>query len=119
MHQLMNKIKAKTGAAELFRLKSKTIPVNFEIGHLKSIDISDYEGRALRVINKGKIGFSSSAGNNEPNSLIEKAMATSEFGILANFDFPEKGSYPEKSLKIYGLDMLRKYLLLIHGLDIS
>ncbi|MCZ2846144.1 MAG: hypothetical protein O2U61_06595, partial [Candidatus Bathyarchaeota archaeon] len=102
MERLIKKIKEKVDSAELFRLKSKTVPVTFEVGKLKSIDIADYEGQALRVINKGKIGFSSTAGGNEFDSIIEKAIATSEFGIKAGFDFPEKiKPEVENELKIY------------------
>ena len=102
MERLIKKVKEKVDSAELFRLKSKTVPVNFEVGKLKSVDISDYEGQALRVINKGKIGFSSIVGGNESDSIIEKAIATSEFGIKAGFDFPTTTKPKvENELKIY------------------
>lgn len=58
MKELLRQINKKVDLAELFRGKSKTIPVNFEVNRLKSIDISESEGKALRVINKGRIGFS-------------------------------------------------------------
>ena len=98
----MKKIRTKVDSAELFRLKSKTIPVNFEAGHLKSIDISDYEGQALRVINNKRIGFSTQSGGKNPNLFIEKAIATSEFGTEANFEFPKKIIQEDKNhLEIY------------------
>jgi PmbA protein len=102
MEILMKKISKKVDSAEIFRLKSTTTPVNFEVGRLKSIDISDYEGQALRVINKSKIGFSSAAGVSKSDSIIEKAIATSEFGVKAAFNFPAKTRQKEKNkLNIY------------------
>jgi PmbA protein len=102
MEKLMKKISKKVDSAEIFRLKSTTTPVNFEVGRLKSIDISDYEGQALRVINKSKIGFSSAAGVSKSDSIIEKAIATSEFGVKAAFNFPAKTRQKEKNkLNIY------------------
>lgn len=90
MEKLLQQACKKIDSAELFKVKSKTIPVNFEVNRLKSIDISESEGKALRVINKGKIGFSSFTGNEDFDLMVEKAAATSEFGSTASFDFPEK-----------------------------
>ncbi len=90
MERLLQQVSKKVDSAELFRVKNKTIPVNFEVNRLKSIDISESEGKALRVINKGRIGFSSFTGSEDFDSMVEKAIATSEFGVKASFDFPEK-----------------------------
>jgi len=87
MEKLLQQACKEVDSAELFRVKSKTVPVNFEVNRLKSIDISESEGKALRVINKGRIGFSSSTGSEGFDSLVEKAAATSEFGSEAYFDF--------------------------------
>ncbi|HAJ33595.1 MAG TPA: hypothetical protein DCK79_09555 [Candidatus Atribacteria bacterium] len=88
MEKLLQQACKKVDSAELFKVKSKTIPVNFEVNRLKSIDISESEGKALRVINKGMVGFSSSTGSEDFDSMLEKAVATSEFGSEASFDFP-------------------------------
>jgi PmbA protein len=90
MEKLLQQACKKVDSAELFKAKSKTIPINFEVNRLKSIDISESEGKALRVINKGKIGFSSSTGSEGFDLLVEKAVATSEFGSEASFNFPEE-----------------------------
>jgi len=87
MEKLLQQACKKIDSAELFKVKSKTIPVNFEVNRLKSIDISESEGKALRVINKGRIGFSSFMGNEDFDSMLEKAVATSEFGSTASFGF--------------------------------
>ena len=88
MEKLLQQACKKVDSAELFKVKSKTIPVNFEVNRLKSIDISENEGKALRVINKGKIGFSSFTGSEDFDLMVEKATATSEFGSEASFNFP-------------------------------
>ncbi len=88
MEKLLQQVCKEVDSAELFKAKSKTIPVNFEVNRLKSIDIFESEGKALRVINKGRIGFSSSTGNEDFDLIVEKAVATSEFGSMASFDFP-------------------------------
>ena len=102
MEKLLQQACKEVDSAELFRVKSKTVPVNFEVNRLKSIDISESEGKALRVINKGKIGFSSSTGSEGFDSMVEKAAATSEYGSEASFDFPEEAKRSEKKkINIY------------------
>ena len=90
MEKLLQQTCKKVDSAELFKAKSKTIPVNFEVNRLKSIDISESEGKALRVINKGRIGFSSFTGSEDFDLMVEKAAATSEFGSEASFNFPQE-----------------------------
>ena len=104
MEKLLQQACKKVDSAELFRVKSKTIPVNFEVNRLKSIDISESEAKALRVINKGRIGFSSSTGSEDFDLMVEKAVATSEFGSKASFNFPGKikrGGKEKKNVNIY------------------
>ena len=102
MEKLLQQACKEVDSAELFRVKSKTVPVNFEVNRLKSIDISESEGKALRVINKGKIGFSSSTGSEGFDLMVEKAAVTSEFGSAASFDFPEEAKRSEKKkINIY------------------
>jgi len=109
MEKLLQQVCKEADSAELFKAKSKTIPVNFEVNRLKSIDISESEGKALRVINKGRIGFSSSTGSEGFDLLVEKAVATSEFGSAASFDFPgeNKRSGKEK-INVYDKKVVDK-----------
>jgi len=104
MEKLLQQACKKVDSAELFKAKSKTIPVNFEVNRLKSIDISESEGKALRVIHNGKIGFSSSTGSESFDLMLIKAVATSEFGAKASFDFPreiKRGEKEKKKVNIY------------------
>ena len=101
MEELLKQTCNKVDSAELFKVKSKTIPVNFEVNRLKSIDISENEGKALRVINKGRIGFSTSTGDENFDLMLKKAVATSEFGSVASFDFPGEIKKEGKNIDIY------------------
>jgi len=99
MEKLLQQACKEVDSAELFRVKSKTIPINFEVNRLKSIDISESEGKALRVINKGRIGFSSSTGSESFDLIVKKAAETSEFGSEASFNFPEEIKRERKEKK--------------------
>ncbi|MCK4240900.1 MAG: hypothetical protein KAX30_04700, partial [Candidatus Atribacteria bacterium] len=109
MEKLLQQACKKVDSAELFRVKSKTIPVNFEVNRLKSIDISESEAKALRVINKGRIGFSSFTGSEDFDLMVEKAVATSEFGSEASFNFPEETKRSgKKKINIYDKKVVDK-----------
>jgi len=102
MEKLLQQACKEVESAELFRVKSKTVPINFEVNRLKSIDISESEGKALRVIHNGRIGFSSSTGSEGFDLMVEKAAATSEFGSEASFSFPEETKRSKKrKINIY------------------
>ncbi|MDD5013787.1 MAG: TldD/PmbA family protein [Atribacterota bacterium] len=106
MEKLLAQACKEAESAELFKVKSKSIPVNFEVNRLKSIDISESEGKALRVINKGRIGFSTSTGNEDFDLMVKKAVATSEFGSTASFDFP--GEIKKENKKNINIDIYDK-----------
>jgi PmbA protein len=109
LKELMKKVSGKVDSAELFKIKNQTIPVSFEVNRLKSIDISDSEGQALRVINNGKVGFSSSTGEYNLGLMIDKSIATSEFGQKASFDFPTEIKLEEKEkVNIYDAQVAEK-----------
>jgi PmbA protein len=109
LKELMKKVSGKVDSAELFKIKNQTIPVSFEVNRLKSIDISESEGQALRVINNGKVGFSSSTGEYNLDLMIDKSIATSEFGQKASFDFPKKVKLEEKEkVNIYDAQVAEK-----------
>ena len=109
LKKLMKKISKKVDSAELFKIKNQTVPVNFEVNRLKAIDISETEGQALRVINNGKVGFSSSTGGYNLDLMIDKSIATSEFGPRASFDFPKEVKLEEKEkVNIYDAQVAEK-----------
>lgn len=109
LEKLMKKISKKVDSAELFRIKNQTVPVSFEVNRLKSIDISETEGQALRVINNEKVGFSSSTGGYNLDLMIDKSIATSEFGPRASFDFPVEIKLEEKEkVNIYDAQVAEK-----------
>jgi len=111
MEKLLQQTGKKINTIEIFRVKSKTIPVNFEVNRIKSIDISESEGKAFRVIHNGRIGFSSSIGSESFDLMLVKAVATSEFGSEASFDFPGKikrGEKEKKKVNIYDRKVANK-----------
>ncbi len=101
MQQILNKIRKKVHSGELFKVNYKAMPVDYEMNQLKSINMEEAEGWALRVIHKGKIGFSSSTSQDQIDRMIDKAIEVAQFGQEAHFKFPEQIIPPEKKPELY------------------
>lgn len=94
MHKLLQKALKVADQAEVMEVRSTGHTVNFDSGQLKSIEEKKTTGLGLRLISNGRIGFSSTTDEKEPDSVIEAASASSRFGPDALFDFPS-GALPE------------------------
>ena len=101
MQQMIEKIKKKVQSGELFNVKFKSTPVDYDMNQLKSINVEEAEGWALRVIHDGKVGFSSSTAQNQIDGMIDKAIEVAQFGQQAHFDFPEQIPEPKKKPELY------------------
>lgn len=88
----------KYGQAEVYRLETESHPVSFEANKLKEIASTQQSGVALRVINGGRIGFTSTTNPELESALVERAGALAEFGSEAFFEFPSAADYPDVPL---------------------
>ena len=79
--------------AEVFSLRRRKREILFEANKLKSIKEEEVQGISLRVIEDGKLGFSSSMGKYEPAQIIERAKDTLKLGIPAYMEFPGESSF--------------------------
>jgi PmbA protein len=81
--------------AEVFKVSSRKTPVRFESNTLKQIETKESVTTALRVIKDGRIGFAQASGPFKPEDLVNMAVDTSSFGMIATFEFPGPLSYPQ------------------------
>ena len=75
-------------AAEVYEEQREGVEVSFRGGEIEKVGAREVLGRALRVIVDGKLGFASTAGQEE-ESLVEAALASARYGDPAPFSFPE------------------------------
>ena len=85
---ILEKAAAKAKEAELYEEYREGITVSFKGGELEKVKSEAVLGRALRVIVDGKLGFASTAGEEE-DPLVEAAVASARHGDPAPFSFPE------------------------------
>ncbi len=85
---ILEKASAKAKEAELYEERREGISVSFRGGELEKVKSEAVLGRALRVIVDGKLGFASTAGEEE-DSLVKAALASAAHGDPAPFSFPK------------------------------
>ncbi len=86
--KLLELAKKKGESAEVFYVSRYREPVVFEANQLKTLELQETSGVALRLIKDGRIGFSSTNVIQEPNVLVENAVETAPFGPTPSFKFP-------------------------------
>jgi len=91
---LLNAAASKFDEAEVYRIESESHPVSFESNKLKEIMRRDTSGVALRVIDNGRIGFTSTTDAARESELVERAATLTPFGSKASFSFPAPMPYP-------------------------
>lgn len=91
---LMEEISGQVGGAELYELRGLSTPVRFQAGALESVKSVETTGRALRVIQEGRLGFSTTTDLGDDKVLVQNALQSAQFGGPAAFDFPERQPVP-------------------------
>ena len=91
---LLNAAVDKFDEAEVYRIEMESHPVSFESGKLKEIMRRDTSGVALRVIDNGRIGFTSTTDAARESELVDRASTLAPFGSKASFSFPATSEYP-------------------------
>jgi len=76
--------------AEVFMISEEETPVAFEANRLRSIETRQTRGLALRVVAGGRIGLASSSRLDDPQALVDDALATSRFGAQSVMAYPSE-----------------------------
>jgi PmbA protein len=99
MEKILDQAKEVAQAAEVFVVTSEETPIQFEANRLKNIQSRQSQMAALRIITKGRIGYSVTTNLEDVSALVKSAVETADFGMPAKFELPTPTSYPQ--VKIY------------------
>ena len=96
---LLERANRQADSAEVYEIVSSSVPVSFSSGELESVKNVETSGVALRVIDGGKLGFSTTTDPGNGKGIVDRALETAGFGDEAGFEFsnPSDG----KSLNTY------------------
>ena len=114
MEQILNLARKVSENAEVYINSSSDTPVQFETNRLKHIQSKQSMFVALRLIKNGRTGYATATGIDNPQQLVEDAVATAEFGQKAEFEFPSKSEAP--SVKIFDPEVAKISLETMTGL---
>lgn len=85
---VMNLLKSQAEQVEVLRIQDETTSVVFEANHLKSCEVAETSGTAIRVIRKGKLGFAASTDAAALEKLVSNALESASFGEEIPLQFP-------------------------------
>jgi PmbA protein len=80
--------------AEVFYVEVEETPVVFEANRLKQLMTRQSRSLSLRLVHKGRIGFSISSGVENAGELVDQALQVAQFGAEARFHFPTPEAGP-------------------------
>jgi PmbA protein len=92
MKDLLRSAKENSDAAEVYLIRRKTLPLEFENGALQKVNLRSTLEVALRVIRDGKLGFSFGTSLDSPRVLVDQAVRSAQYGPSVDFQFPSQSS---------------------------
>ena len=88
MNAILEKARKNVDQAEVFHLRRKLLPVEFDAQGLSMIKAKHIEGVALRVVCNGRLGYSTSTDLAHPAAIVDAAVATAAYGDETDLEFP-------------------------------
>jgi len=95
VEQILAQAKRVAEEVEVFMVSSEETPVQFEANRLKHIQSKQSSYVALRIIRGGKMGYATTTELGDSQNLVNAAVETAQFGMIAKFELPSLTLYPE------------------------
>ena len=86
--RILEQARKKADAAEVLYDEAESAGVRFQDNQLKAVSGSSSSGVGLRVIHRGRLGFSCTNDPNGVDQLVANALDSAGFGQEARFQFP-------------------------------
>ena len=85
---ILHKLMSQADQAEVVELQSESTQVGFESNRLKSSQVQETKGVAVRVVKNGKLGFAASSDESATEKLIANALESAAYGDQVPIAFP-------------------------------
>jgi PmbA protein len=86
--KILDQLLSQADQAEVVELQSESTQVGFESNRLKSSQVQETRGVAVRVVKDGKLGFAASSDESVLNKLIANAIESAAYGDKVPINFP-------------------------------
>ncbi|HJX12429.1 MAG TPA: TldD/PmbA family protein, partial [Dehalococcoidales bacterium] len=94
MEEVLARARKVAEEAEVYRVSSEETQVRFEANRLKQLQTNQQTSLALRIVKGGRIGYATTTGTGDIDTLVASAVETAEFGTQAKFQLPGATDYP-------------------------
>lgn len=85
---ILKHLKTYSEQVEVITLQSEETTVNFEANHLKSSQVQETRGMAVRVVRQGRLGFAASSDLEAIDKLAANALESASYGDAVPIQFP-------------------------------
>ena len=92
---MLEQLMSRSDQAEVVQLQSESTKVGFEGNRLKSSQVEETTGVAVRVIKDGRLGFAASSGLAANDKLVTNALESAAYGDEIPISFPAPQRAPQ------------------------
>jgi PmbA protein len=89
---ILTMLKKQAEQVEVFNLENEKTTVEFEANQLKACAVTSTKGTAVRVIRKGRLGFSASTDRMAVDKLAANVLESAAYGDQTSFSFADPKS---------------------------
>lgn len=86
--ELLKRLKSQAEQVEVVHVRGESTNVGYEANRLKSSQVEETSGIAVRVVKDGRLGFAASSDESAVEKLISNVLESAEFGDNVPISFP-------------------------------
>jgi len=112
---ILTTLRTQAEQAEVFTFEGESTLVSFEANEMKSAEVEETQGTALRCVLNGRLGFTAASGRVPEARLIENLLASAQYGDQVPIVFPA----PAPGAKVVTYDPSLAGIPLAHLVEIG
>lgn len=97
--KILEELSAQAEQVEVVEVRSENTSVGFEANRLKSSQVEESRGGALRVVKDGRLGFAASSDLSAMDKLVENLLESAAHGEVIPIRFP--GAQPAAQVNVF------------------
>ena len=92
---ILKRLKAQADQVEVVNVQSESTKIGFEANRLKSSQVEETRGVAVRVVKDGRLGFTASSDASATDKLVTNALESADYGDKIPLAFPAPQPAPQ------------------------
>jgi PmbA protein len=93
--ELLKRLRSQAEQVEVVQVRGESTNVGYEANRLKSSQVEETSGIAVRIVKDGRLGFAASSDESAVEKLISNVLESAEFGDDIPISFPAAHPGPE------------------------